>query len=594
MFWSRTSGHCLIDHLKILLAMLVIRDGPMLNRATQLTPNVRVSLDSDNLKILVNEASVADLSTFCRSRRVILMDRTSITSELKHLSEVDPYFLRRDVFGFVQMVTRRVARRISRKLAASWTAPGELVAEAIYFHLWAELCTIIALRRVARMIAAKAKHQVVFVVLPRLDFECLKLWAVNELEPLILCLALQRQGCKTFLFCPTPVSDGDLTVTLRCSPMGLSTYHWGHTVVAPEGMRGLDELFCEIESASRPLVSARSLAQRTFNPSSECREVSIRLQKADQSNFPPFAEYSLSLPEDPFVAYLGLLEPNFGSILTHVRSLVANSVIEKAYICDHPFLGSCILAHAVKEGGGSVVLWPHSSNVSRVAKERNAKYFDEVVVLTQAAKKNWNDAFSDMPVRINPLIMFPSQSSLRVFDPSEPLNVVVFGGAHFLGRLPLVRIESHIKTYRRLFFRLSTAEGVRLRFKPKACWEDADWFRSNFIELSQSIHVETSPATLLRYSNMIFVSIGHGSTALLEGIACAVPCMIAREQDLADYIDVGDVIPIGTVENIWKLITKCRDGSAYNELLEAQIAWFRVQTSRNQILDAISSRIGAN
>jgi len=141
---------------------------------------------------------------------------------------------------------------------------------------------------------------------------------------------------------------------------------------------------------------------------------------------------------------------------------------------------------------------------------------------------------------------------------------------------------------------MSMAASVRLKFKPKECWEDAAWFHSNFSEFLESTDIETSRATLLHYPNMIFLSIGHGSTALLEGIACAVPCMIAREQDTADYIDLGNVIPVGNIDTICNLIDKCRNNNVYNELLKAQIRWFRVQTSRNrtnQIIWSLVSKI---
>jgi hypothetical protein len=566
---------------------------PMLNGPAQLRPSMRTSqgvvetFEPHHLNVLADGANTVDLPNFCRSQSVILVDRSYITAQLKRMSEVDPYFSKRNVSGFVEKVAWRFARRISRVLATPWAAPKELIADAIFFHVWSELCTIIPIRRLARAIAAIAKISPVFVILPRIDLQCLKLWSDNELEPFILCWSLQRRGCKTYLYTEANPSGPDPAITLRCRAIRFP-YHLGiGSIVLSEGMRGLNVLFGEIERVDATSSDCTSSSVRTpFASVSEYPETSLsmKLQSTMSSDFAPLGQYSISWPQEPVLAYFDhLLGPHFRSLLDRARFLVDNSTIQKAYICDHPFLGSSIFAYTIKERGGSVVLWPHSSSVDAVNTDRDRLYLDEAVVVTQAAKNAWRSKFRGMRIRIRPQIMFPSERVLRDFDSTKPLTVVIFAGAHFLARLPLFRVESHIQTYRRFFtFHRSVAECVHLKFKPKETWEDLDWFHSNFPEFSKTMDIETSPATQLNYPNMIFVTIGYGSTALLEGIACAVPCMVVKEQNFADYIDLSSkVVPIGDAETIWRLIIRSRDQTVYSQMLRAQIDWFRIQTPRN-------------
>ena len=172
------------------------------------------------LTVLVDE-NIGDLSNSPYSRDVILLDEKSVTAELAHLSETDPYFSRSNVLGFVERVAHRIAWRLSGPFSAAWGAPREMVCEALQFQLWTELCTIIPLRRLARVISRREANKAVLIPLPRLDLECLKQWESNELEPLILCWALQKQGCRAYLVTKGPINVAELSIRLRPSIFAL-------------------------------------------------------------------------------------------------------------------------------------------------------------------------------------------------------------------------------------------------------------------------------------------------------------------------------------------------------------------------------------
>ena len=439
--------------------------------------------DLQSLRILIDESDLINETSLGHTPDVLLLDEAAITARLRRLSESDPYFAKRNVCSHLERLSRRVADRMARLFSSAWSAPKEMVSEAIYFHVWSELCTIIPLRRLARSIARDVAPKKVLIILPRLDLVCLQTWPPNQLEPLILCWALQKEGCNAYLLCKVRLIGPVVRLHLHPSPatagprgqdLNRSLIAKGLSIVALDGIRGID-LVSEEVGDSVFLAGAHCMSLPPQRPillllvgSNLTSSPSIKLRKDLQSDFPPLRQFSAAWPADPLATYFDLiLGPYFSSMVKRVRSFLDDTEISKAHVCDHLFIGSAILAHAIKERSGSVTLWPHSANPGHWD-VRKGEHFDDIVVMTRAAGEIWRRRFPNKPLRIRPRLMLPPQRALRVFDPSAPLTVIVFGGAHFLARLPLFRIESHFRTYRRFFLlHQSSTSFVRIVFKPK-------------------------------------------------------------------------------------------------------------------------------
>ena len=187
----------------------------------------------------------------------------------------------------------------------------------------------------------------------------------------------------------------------------------GRPIVAPEGMRGLNVLFDEADGA--PILPGPLLMQSlphdptVFLLDCDVRkiEVSLDLQKDSRRDCAVLAQYFFTWPQNPLDFYFEhILGPMFHSMVSRAYPIVFNAAIRTAYVCDHLFLASAILAHVVKESGGSVILWPHSANPCHVI-PRGTAYFDEVVVLTKSAKRIWQRKFPDRQIRSLPTDYVP-------------------------------------------------------------------------------------------------------------------------------------------------------------------------------------------
>jgi hypothetical protein len=515
-----------------------------------------------------------------------LINGTHLRARVKEASATDPYFGRRNNVEFSESVTRRVALRVARALAQKWGEPASLIAEALYFQLWIELCSFLPIRRVAMRLVREVGARTFAVHLPTPEVELSEVWADSKLEPLMLAWALQKRGADVVLV--TVGVERASAIDIEASPVLTQAasvpqsqqVHDG--LVHADGMRGVEVILKRLEN---PLVLVggqllRPIAFQTFallvDRLAARGSLSMPLLPEVPEDMSPGLRtlgkvYSFQWPEDPLLTGLDrLLRPAFQAYLDSARTLVDTAI--EAHVCDHLFLQSAVVSCAVKERSGTVTLWPHSANASQW-NFRFASHFDRIVVVRRATAAKWQARFRHKPVEIVPELLLPRGRPLPTSDPTKPLTVIVLGGACYLSLLPLLNVPAHCRTYRR-FFALSDvfADRARVVFKPKL--ESVAWLAEVLGRDISGAMIETRAVVDIDWPNMILVTIDNGSTGILEGIACGIPGIVVREQKLDDYSDLNPgAVPTGNAEFVWETIGRCCEVGYYAALIDKQRRW---------------------
>jgi hypothetical protein len=489
---------------------------------------------------------------------------------------------------FAQSVARRITLRLGRQFEHRLQIPAQVLAEAWYFPVWCELCTLIPLRHLARRIAKIAKNDLILVLLNSNTGTYLSYWERSSLEPLLLVYALRKAGAavalvleasaQTFVFQLRPHPIWSRTPILRPSSPG------GKKAVVLAGMRGVPQMLARVGD---PLLVHAAFSEsisgfhETLWQSSPLPTVELNFVKEPQSNALPYFvhHFSCDLPRIMLSDWLFYaIGARTRTAATTASRLVMDYAIEEAHVCDHMFFEAALLAHAVRASGGRVIVWPHSSNAIHVDVRRLAKP-DHVHCITKSSAEIWDSWFKDIPCTIVSELMLAPCRAAKPLSPGQPITVVVIAGIHNLNRMPVLDIQRHTDSYRRLFSGLAAmAPEIRVICKAKAPWESMDWLRSLMppgITLEETL--ETPSAIDL--PNMIFITMSFGSTAILEGLGRGIPSIIVRDVAVEDYAAIDPAsVPIAPVETILAEIRKCRDLAYFAKITMKQMAWYESQT----------------
>ena len=75
--------------------------------------------------------------------------------------------------------------------------------------------------------------------------------------------------------------------------------------------------------------------------------------------------------------------------------------------------------------------------------------------------------------------------------------------------------------------------------------------------------------------NMLFVSIGMGSSALIEGLGRGIPGLVVRDFPVRDYTTLSDdAFPIETTARALSAIEACAEPNGYKLLLEDELDYY--------------------
>lgn len=532
----------------------------------------------------------AERDNFFEQALVLTPERINeyFEAQPRALSALDPKSYNR----VSQKLAWRIAKSLSRNVSSS-TTEQDAFAQAWFYTIWTELCTILPIRTLARQIAKEVEEKIVLIPLESLDFDCLRYWHKNALEPLLLAAALQRHGVNIFLIhdnLDKHAHEGDNYPRLAIQPSG----PWparcpaidkiaGPGLFVGEGMRNPDKMRAQAQSS--PFVS--DVPEDSSPETIPCLW--------DEQNRVTTIHIPLSLSGE--LGWLDLWTPLYGmpslgrtfmemfvrftaTAWNDARTLVAQTQVRHAHICDHLFFTSALIAHATAEAGGKVNVWPHSSNAIHTS-FRKPHSVDCSTTITTSGARTWEKSHAANRLAVKSDLMLFKASTLRPFIPAAPIHIVLWGGAHRFGRMPILDQQQHIAAWRNLLHALTALPfGFNIVLKPKPDWECLEWFE-DIIKLDDRISITSEHATKIDLPNMIFISVSLGTSAFLEGLGRGIPCMITRPFEVEDYTALdSDHFPIGDVDLIISTLRRCReDPTFFEKMVEKQVAWFQTETS---------------
>jgi hypothetical protein len=493
---------------------------------------------------------------------------------------------------FSLSITKRLVRRLARQASGSLDLDRSLIEKAWFFSVWTEVCTLIPARRLARHLARLAQGELILIPISSTDFRCLYYWGENHLEPFYLSAALGRRGAKPLLWLTNPAGASDepstQTLTLqfwldesvwpraaRSAPAGL-----GGVALALAGVRGYARLLSQQPLGLKvgTVFSRASPDATLLVDDAPLRKIALtcHAQQIGPKNERIFIYSPRNNGLGLDVQFIDLMGAATKGAAHRASDLASQFDLNEAYVCDHLFFESALIAHAVRARGGEVFLWPHSSNACHPLMYEEGDVA-AVRCTTNSSARVWSARLPRTPCAVQSNLILQPCSTPRPSTPGAPLTVVVFASVHVLLRMPFVDRREHEDSYRRLFQALTDlAPQVRILFKPK--WESTKWLR-DVVGSSAAFEETTRTPEDLDEPNMIYMTVSYGSTALLEGLGRGIPCMIVREAAVEDYTGIDPAFaPIGNVEEIVAQVERCKNPADYDALTRRELIWYAQET----------------
>lgn len=165
--------------------------------------------------------------------------------------------------------------------------------------------------------------------------------------------------------------------------------------------------------------------------------------------------------------FVGLMAATTKGAAQRAFDLANQFELNEAYVCDHLFFESALIARAVRARGGKVFLWPHSSNAGHPLMYEKGDVA-AVRCTTNSSARVWSARLPGTPCAVQSNLILQPCSAPRPSTPGAPLTVVIFASVHVLRRMPFVDRRGHEDSYRRLLKALTDlAPQVRTLFKPR-------------------------------------------------------------------------------------------------------------------------------
>lgn len=495
-------------------------------------------------------------------------------------------------------VARAFAGHRGRQIGIS----DDALARAVFHFVKHELCLKLPADRIAKEIKASCGDEPVFVELPSLQLDYLASYPTSRFQQVYLYAALRELGCNVyFVRFPRPAARRAWRLLARAQstamdPLVLRPRVDGlrprflpltdgpatHRLLVPAGVRSVARVHdlldptLVVNSASviKEFAYDRSFRQALgfpvhaeLHPSggllptfqvgltgtswwtrSASSLVSHRAPPSDRLDLEASLAVGVAWTGDWFDLLEQALLPYFGQFVRNADAFLTESAIDEVHISDYLYAEPALLVARVKERGGTVNLWPHSTNPVHL-QLHDPELVDSVRTITRGGADQWRKRAPHATViRVPELMLQPSESPVE-WEADEPLSVVVIGGRPKLRNLPILDIGAHEDSYRALFQAMSplVAEGaIRVYFKPRGLTgEHEAWLDSVVGRTSDWARVLAHPSRI-DLPNPAYVSVSVSSSALLEGMARGIPGMVVRGGHARDYLAVDD----GAVEQV--------------------------------------------
>ncbi|WP_143275792.1 hypothetical protein [Brevibacterium yomogidense] len=230
--------------------------------------------------------------------------------------------------------------------------------------------------------------------------------------------------------------------------------------------------------------------------------------------------------------------PYFRDFVKRVRTTLQDEAIMDVHISDYLYAESALIAQKVKDRGGRVHVWPHSTNPVHVDFHDPA-YIKSIHAVTRSGAASWRERFPNAEVSHDSELMLAPQVTPIPFRDSSPISVVVIGGRPVMRNLPILDIAAHESLYREFFSGMDglVQDGrIKVYFKPRGRTGEHEGWLKTVVGRTANWGCVLEHPLRMNLPNPVFVSLSVGSSALLEGTMRGIPGFIVREGFARDYL----------------------------------------------------------
>ena len=562
------------------------------------------ALGRDELRILtVYRNTGADFSI----RSGNFWDERRIHEEALRLAKRDGWVEQTSSTDLLSPKAWSEAQKFSTDRASVVGVNTKALARAVFHYFKQELTQKIPVDRIADEIAATVGNEPVYLDLGALKIPYMVSYPTARMQTLYFYAALRKRGCNAYLvrFPRRPAAEGRArfrraqaqptpmpTILLVPQPAQLKPPSRAlkvaegnpAAVVVPAGIRSVKQVISRVDgalvvnsgSAVKGYAYDRTSAQNwdyDVNLSFHSNEkgllpsfkLSTTLKRAWRDEGAKISG-SVAMPFDGerVEAFLSMgywktddwhewleraIIPYFRDFVKRTRKTLQEHAIMDAHIGDYLYAEPALVAQKVKDRGGRVHVWPHSTNPVHIDFHDPA-HLTTVNAVTKSGADTWKKALPNVNVVHDSRLMLTPSTELVPHVPGEPTSIVLIGGRPVMRNLPILDIAAHEDLYRRMFQRMAPlvdAGMLKVYFKPRGRTGEHEGWLERLVGRAADWERVLDHPLRMNVVNPVFVSLSVGSSALLEGTMRGIPGFIVREHFARDYL--------ATEEGIFDTIT---------------------------------------